>query len=541
MIKDLVSVVMPTYNDEKYLKSAIDDILIQTYSTFELIIVNDGSTDNTQQIIKSYAKQDDRIRVFNKENGGTGSALNYGFKQARGEFGTWVSSDDRKKENYIEALVNVLKKNRDIEFCCSAFYSAYLNTIVRAYIPSENGLRRLHISEQNIHDGQCSNKNYVVDDWCELNNMSCMLGVCFMFTMRLKNRVGNYLEIPGEDYHMTMLMGLNSRTIYVDACLGSHNNPVDSLSMQDRNCTSEANMKSRLLYANSKKWNLQKIPKVANFYWGSKKMSFMRYMTIKSFRKHNPDWSVNIYMPKQVSSDTSWRQTDSHHQNDSTDYNSDEDYFNQLLNEEPIKIIQVDFSKTVIGSSASEPHKSDFLRWNVLYQKGGLWSDMDILYHKPITELYFNNFENSKTDLVVSYDNRHIENGVNLTPIGFLLTKPKNPFFNSLAKKSIKSFNSTEYQCMGANMWMNNYPNIESIRNLYHLKVLNLDYNVVYQFDWNNLDQIYKNCTKGIDEKSIGVHWYGGHPLSQKFNNSINHENYLTFNIPVVKLLKQGM
>ena len=161
---------------------------------------------------------------------------------------------------------------------------------------------------------------------------------------------------------------------------------------------------------------------------------------------------------------------------------------------------------------------------------------MDIIYHKPITELYFNNYENSQTDLVVSYDERHIENGINLTPIGFLLTKPKNSFFNSLAKKSIKIFDPNRYQSIGAYMWMSNYPNIQSIRESHHLRVLNLDYNVVYQFDWNNLDQIYKSRTKKLDDKSIGTHWYGGHPLSQQFNNKINHENYLTFKAPIVKM-----
>tara|TARA_R110002012_G_scaffold156060_1_gene316909 strand:+ start:6114 stop:7724 length:1611 start_codon:yes stop_codon:yes gene_type:complete len=535
MIKNLVSVVMPTYNDAKYLKSAIDDILNQTYANFEFIIVNDGSTDETAQILESYAKQDPRIRVFDKENGGTGSALNHGFRQARGEFGTWVSSDDNKQPNYLEVLVSVLKKNRDIEFCCSAFYSAYSKKIFKPF-HFKTQYNRFEFCNGMSHDGTLTDKVFITDDWARVNNIQCFQGVCFLFTMRLKNRVGDYIEVPGEDYHMTMLMGLNSRVAYVDSNLGTHNNPVDSLSMQDRNCVLEANKLTKKLYSESKKWHLDKIPKVANFYWGSQKMSFMRYMTIKSFKKHNPDWSVHLYMPKSVSTETAWRKIDDHHQNDSTDYKSKEDYFEQLLSEEPIKIIKVDFSKTVVGSSGSEPHKSDFLRWSVLYQKGGLWSDMDIAYHKPMTELYFNNYENSQTDLVVSYDERHTENGVNLTPIGFLLTKPKNSFFNSLTKKSIKLFDPNHYQSIGANMWMNVYPNIESIRQSHHLRVLNLDYNVVYQFDWNNLDQIYQSRTKKLNDKSIGIHWYGGHPISQQFNNKINHENYLTFEASIVKL-----
>ena len=85
---------MPTYNDSSYLEKAIDDILNQSYKNFELLIVNDGSTDNTMDILKTYQKQDNRIQIFDKQNGGTGSALNFGFEHAKGEFGTWVSSDD---------------------------------------------------------------------------------------------------------------------------------------------------------------------------------------------------------------------------------------------------------------------------------------------------------------------------------------------------------------------------------------------------------------------------------------------------------------
>ena len=66
MIEDLITVVVPTYNDAQYLQSAVDDILCQTYKNFELIIVNDGSTDNTSEILKEYSEKDNRIKVLNK-------------------------------------------------------------------------------------------------------------------------------------------------------------------------------------------------------------------------------------------------------------------------------------------------------------------------------------------------------------------------------------------------------------------------------------------------------------------------------------------
>ena len=114
MNNELVSVVMPTYNDAPYLEEAINDVLKQTYKNFELIIVNDGSTDNTSEILKKYSELDERIKVFDKKNGGTGSALNLGFSKATGKYGTWISSDDNKEEVFLERLVSFLESNPDV-------------------------------------------------------------------------------------------------------------------------------------------------------------------------------------------------------------------------------------------------------------------------------------------------------------------------------------------------------------------------------------------------------------------------------------------
>ncbi len=237
MTEGLISVVMPTYNDAKYLAPAIEDILNQTYANFELIIVNDGSTDNTSEVLETYSQKDDRIKIYNKDNGGTGSALNFGFSKASGEFGTWVSSDDNKEVDFLKTLVTFLKTNRDVEYVCSAYYSTYLKSVFKAYHKIGGsfqycaGLR---------HDSSMTGESFVVDNWCLVNSQACFQGVCFMFTMRLKNACGDYIEIPGEDYHMSMRMGLKSRVGYVDTVLGKHNNPTDSLSMVDRKSVSEA-------------------------------------------------------------------------------------------------------------------------------------------------------------------------------------------------------------------------------------------------------------------------------------------------------------
>lgn len=90
----LVSIILPSYNQAEYLKEALDSILAQTYSNWEAIVVNDGSTDNTEEVMNEYASRDSRIRPLSKPNGGITSALNAGVNQAKGQFFCWLSSDD---------------------------------------------------------------------------------------------------------------------------------------------------------------------------------------------------------------------------------------------------------------------------------------------------------------------------------------------------------------------------------------------------------------------------------------------------------------
>ena len=96
-----VSIIVPIYNSETHLSRCIDSILAQTYSDFELILVNDGSIDNSGKICEEYAQKDSRIIVIHKENGGTSSARNIGMEKSLGEYITFVDSDDTIYPNYL--------------------------------------------------------------------------------------------------------------------------------------------------------------------------------------------------------------------------------------------------------------------------------------------------------------------------------------------------------------------------------------------------------------------------------------------------------
>lgn len=114
-MKDLISVIVPIYNVEKYLKRCIESILNQTYFNIEIILVNDGSTDNSLEIANEYKKNDSRIKVISKKNGGLSSARNIGIDNANGKYLTFIDSDDYISSDYIEILYNsIIKYNSDI-------------------------------------------------------------------------------------------------------------------------------------------------------------------------------------------------------------------------------------------------------------------------------------------------------------------------------------------------------------------------------------------------------------------------------------------
>jgi glycosyltransferase involved in cell wall biosynthesis len=119
-----VSVVVPIYKVEKYLNRCIDSIINQTYTHLEIILVNDGSPDKCRIIAEEYAKLDNRIKVFHKENGGLSDARNFGMQLVTGEFTLFVDSDDWLEVNMIAELVHSsLKFEADV--VQSAFYYAY--------------------------------------------------------------------------------------------------------------------------------------------------------------------------------------------------------------------------------------------------------------------------------------------------------------------------------------------------------------------------------------------------------------------------------
>lgn len=117
---NLISVIIPVYNGEKYIKRCINSLINQTYKNIEIIIINDGSKDNSINIIKEISEKDKRIIIIDKENQGVSIARNAGIEKASGDYIMFVDVDDWVKTNMIEQMYKVIKKeNVDIVKCNS--------------------------------------------------------------------------------------------------------------------------------------------------------------------------------------------------------------------------------------------------------------------------------------------------------------------------------------------------------------------------------------------------------------------------------------
>ena len=107
-MESLISVIIPVYNTESYIGLCLESLVKQTYTNFEVLMIDDGSTDNSGRICQEYIESDSRFHYYRKENGGVSSARNLGIEYSRGDYLTFVDSDDWVEEDYLEVLYSAL-------------------------------------------------------------------------------------------------------------------------------------------------------------------------------------------------------------------------------------------------------------------------------------------------------------------------------------------------------------------------------------------------------------------------------------------------
>ena len=164
-----VSIIVPVYNGEKYLSECLDSILLQTYENFELIVVNDGSTDDTGKILEDYARKDCRIHVISQENVGLSGARNKGLDFCIGDYITMIDSDDCIAENYLEVLLALaLETHSDIVVAESARKQARLGLNGESYIMLESNDFVAQVLYKKRSDNSACGRLYARNLWSDL-------------------------------------------------------------------------------------------------------------------------------------------------------------------------------------------------------------------------------------------------------------------------------------------------------------------------------------------------------------------------------------
>lgn len=173
MIKDLISIIVPVYQGERYIANCLQSIQKQSYSKIEIIVVNDGSTDSTQIIIQEKASLDDRIVLVNQENAGVSEARNTGIKVASGEYIMFVDSDDEIENELCTKLMDAMHEtNADIVVSGFTFVNKNLTQTV---IFSESGI---FDKKDIIKNFPLMNNTYIYQNVCAKLYKSEMLKIC---------------------------------------------------------------------------------------------------------------------------------------------------------------------------------------------------------------------------------------------------------------------------------------------------------------------------------------------------------------------------
>lgn len=163
MIYPLISIVIPVYNTKTFLAQCVDSILLQTYKNFECILVDDGSSDGSGELCDDYSLKDDRVSVFHIQNGGVSKARNYGIAKAKGQYISFIDSDDFVLADYLETMVApIMQSYICYDLICSGFRVIDNNgrrdfSCHNLYIDKRNNIKNLLplLDSKQILNGPC--------------------------------------------------------------------------------------------------------------------------------------------------------------------------------------------------------------------------------------------------------------------------------------------------------------------------------------------------------------------------------------------------
>ncbi len=257
------------------------------------------------------------------------------------------------------------------------------------------------------------------------------------------------------------------------------------------------------------------IPRRALFFWGNAKMSWLRAMTIVTFRKFHPDWKIILHTPSNFETvDGGWN---THEIQDSTEYQGPD--YSHLVEHQIDEVRVVDFEPELL-KKLGPVQRSDVWRYAELIN-GGVYLDMDIVFLRPLDSL-IDNWERQNIDVGINYEPSWSQFG----SIGMLVASDSNRFFGEVWKLALDCVTKDYYQSAGVMMLTHKFHSFDELSALYPAdRFCNLPLNLIMPVMWYNAWKLWSPCDR-LPGNHFGVHWFAGHPLSQRWNNSIDEDNY---------------
>jgi len=241
------------------------------------------------------------------------------------------------------------------------------------------------------------------------------------------------------------------------------------------------------------------------FYWGADKMSWLRYLSIYTFIKHNPDWETILVIPYKLSRRKEWSSSEQTGKYTGNDYT---EQAKSLVTE--VRVLNMKDLNSC--NEMSEVYKSDIARNWLVWKYGGVYSDTDIIWTKPLTI-------DDEVTMLVSYNKCYYS-------IGLIGGEKDNRFFKDLYDKSIKASHCSNYQGFGNMLYPKEPPERLRIK-YYNNIILSIPKVWIYSIEAGSEKDIFNESELKLDKEAIGLHWFGGHPISRDWENKLfKEENY---------------
>ena len=505
-----VSIVMTSFNRPKLLKLGLSSIAKQKIDyPFEIVVVNDGMDDDTKNVCDSYKNKLNIKYIFsghrNVKNIISRSSpipINIGIKESEGDIIILSCAEIFHLNNSINKIIKPLFENHN-----------YLTIPESMYFDNSN----------QYTDDLIKNNTSIKLNTCELRTdhvqMPFLMGIWKQNIIDIGGYDEDLIGYASEDNDFVDRLKLKGCEHYkVDAkivhlyhgerCSGNlmWNNPdwVYNRKIYDER-------KNIIVRNKDKEWGklyTRDIPKILHLYWDKSSMSKLQTFTIDTFHELNPDWEINVYVPLQE-----YTGKDKYIPN----YDG-KNYFHLIENLKYVNIKFIDLDDYKINPNLHNILRSDIFRYYILYEMGGVWSDFDVIWLKPMS--YLSKFINGDFSVIICY---YDDKKIKFHNISILITVPYHQFYKDLIEKcqlKENDLNNLEHQTFGTSMWNEMFPNIDKLLTKYD-GMVNVDYSTFFPYSIYNLESLYnKDDMSFINDNVMCVHWFNGHELSKEYVNN---------------------